>query len=128
MNFLVVFIIAALLGGCSYSSTTTQADSDAKALIGETLTPTPLPVSEQTNDEKKRFSESISGIKGLMGLNEGFDRLDDLMRFYNDDGTLWYEFTFYYDDSDGHFEYENDNFRPYLFQPDYFTLALKITG
>lgn len=67
----------------------------------------------------------IEGKKGLVVLADGYNKPNDFLRFYNEDGSLWYEFTFYYDDSDGKFEYENDEFRPYAFHPDNFLLALK---
>jgi len=50
------------------------------------------------------------------------------VRFYNEDGSLWYEFTFYYDDSDGKFEYANENFNPFAFHPNNFLLDLKSRG
>jgi hypothetical protein len=70
---------------------------------------------------------SIKNSKGLIVLSDRYSKTD-LIRFYNDDGSLWYEFTFYYDDKDGKFEYENDNFAPLAFHQDYFLLALKCTG
>lgn len=70
----------------------------------------------------------IENTKGLLVLNSQRPDRKDFIRFYNDDGTLWYEFTFYYDDSDGKFEYENENFAPFAFHQDYFLLALRIAG
>ncbi|MEZ5423977.1 MAG: hypothetical protein R2682_12925 [Pyrinomonadaceae bacterium] len=70
---------------------------------------------------------SIKNTKGLIVVSKGYGK-NDFVRFYNDDGSLWYEFTFYYDDSDGKFEYENENFEPFAFHPDYFVLALKCVG
>ena len=68
---------------------------------------------------------SIKNTKGLIVVSKVYGK-NDFVRFYNDDGSLWYEFTFYYDDSDGKFEYENENFEPFAFHPDYFVLALKM--
>lgn len=73
----------------------------------------------------KLDSSVIEGRKGLVVLADGYNKPNDFLRFYNEDGSFWYEFTFYYDDSDGKFEYENSEFRPYAFHPDYFLLALK---
>ncbi|MGI8494462.1 MAG: hypothetical protein ACR2L1_04005 [Pyrinomonadaceae bacterium] len=53
---------------------------------------------------------------------------DDFVQIYNEDGSLWHKFTYYYDDSDGKFEYDNENFRPFAFHQDYFVLALKCVG
>ena len=125
MKFLLLLNIAALLWGCSVVSRTPVLEENANALVDAATT---APVSEQSTNEKKRFSESIGGIKGLIVLGEEYNKPNDLIRFYNEDGSFWYEFTFYYDDTDGDFEYRNDNFRPYSFHPDYFTLALKMSG
>ncbi|MEO8648323.1 MAG: hypothetical protein ABI539_04075 [Acidobacteriota bacterium] len=70
---------------------------------------------------------SIKNTKGLIVLSDKYGK-NDFVRFYNEDGSLWYEFTYYYDDSDGKFEYENANFEPFAFHPDYFVLALKCVG
>ena len=51
----------------------------------------------------------------------------DSVRFYNPDGTLWYLFSFYYDDRDGLWDFPNDDFRPLAFHPDYFLLRLAVT-
>lgn len=51
----------------------------------------------------------------------------DSVRFYNADGTVWYLFTFYYDDSDGQWDFPNDSFRPLAFHPDHFLLRLTVT-
>jgi hypothetical protein len=52
----------------------------------------------------------------------------DSIRFYNADGTLWYLFSFYYDDRDGVWDFPNDGFRPLAFHPDYILLRLAVTG
>ncbi|MBK8812482.1 MAG: hypothetical protein IPN69_17370 [Acidobacteria bacterium] len=70
---------------------------------------------------------SIKDTKGLIVLSNKYGK-NDFVRFYNDDGSLWYEFTFYYDDSDGKFEYENEEFGPFSFHQDYFVLALRCVG
>src|SRR5688500_357148 len=64
---------------------------------------------------------SIKGTKGLIVLSDRYSK-NGFIRFYNDDASLWYEFTFYYDDKDGKFEYENDDFAPFAFHQDYFLL------
>jgi len=61
---------------------------------------------------------------GLIVLGKGYSNTD-FIHLYNRDGSLWHKFTFYYDDSDGNFEYANVDFRPFAFHPDYFVLALK---
>lgn len=71
--------------------------------------------------------DSIKNTKGLIVLSDRYGK-NDFIRFYNEDGSLWYEFTYYYDDSDGKFEYANENFTPFSFHQDYFVLALKCVG
>jgi hypothetical protein len=56
------------------------------------------------------------------------DRIDrDTIRFLNADGTLWYQFSFFYDESDGKFDFPNDHFRPWAFKVDNFVLVLAVT-
>ena len=50
----------------------------------------------------------------------------DTVRILNDDASPWYTFTFYYDDSDGKWDYPNPEFQPRGFHPDYFLLALDV--
>lgn len=75
--------------------------------------------------QRDRAERVIRNTKGVLVL--GQFRKGDFVRFYNQDETLWYEFTYFYDDSDGKFEYTNDKFRPFAFHPDYFLLVLKCT-
>jgi hypothetical protein len=91
-------------------------------------------ISDKEANDKERMT-SIKDTLGLItlsdkypsGKNEIKDK-NDFIRFYNEDGSLWYEFTFYYDDSDGEFEYQNDNFRAFAFHPDHFLLSLMCVG
>ncbi|MDQ3634802.1 MAG: hypothetical protein ACR2MD_18570 [Aridibacter sp.] len=82
-------------------------------------------------DENNQRKTSIRNTIGLITLSDKYPtsdkkiNRDDFIRFYNEDGSLWYEFTFYYYDSDGKFEYENDDFRVFSFHPDYFLLSLR---
>src|SRR5690606_17088516 len=64
---------------------------------------------------------------GVISLSDGYSKQDSI-KIYNEDGSLWYKFTYYYDDNDGVFEYHNPNFSPLAFHPDYFLLALKVSG
>lgn len=67
----------------------------------------------------------IGSAFGVLTLADSYER-GDTVRFYNDDGSLWYKFTYYYDDSDGQWDYPNEAFRPRAFHPDYFTLTLDV--
>jgi hypothetical protein len=64
----------------------------------------------------------IENSVGLVVLSED-NREGDFIRFYNEDGSLWYEFSFYYDES-GEFPYANEKFRPRAFRVDYFLMVL----
>ena len=67
-------------------------------------------------------------IEGSIGVVSVVDNIteQDTIRFFDKEGSLWYEFSFFYDDSDGKFDYPNDNFKPLAFHPDNFLLALKV--
>ena len=67
----------------------------------------------------------VDGSIGVVVLGDGYTRTDTI-KLYNADGSLWYRFTYYYDDSDGKFDYPNDDFRPLGFGPDDFLLALEV--
>jgi hypothetical protein len=67
---------------------------------------------------------TTSNSVGLIVLSKNYGD-KDFIQLYNEDGSVWYRFSFYYDDSDGKFEYANAEFQPFAFHPDYFLLALK---
>ena len=94
-------------------------------------TNTPLPPTQITQEASASVQEKFPDIGntiGLIVLNKQGHTKEDFIQFYNQDGSLWYKFTYYYDESDGKFEYANDNFRPFAFHVDYFVLALKCVG
>jgi hypothetical protein len=63
------------------------------------------------------------GVLTLADSGEGRDSI----RFYNADGSQWYVFSFFYDDSDGKWDFPNHDFAPMAFHPDYFLLCLAVT-
>jgi hypothetical protein len=77
----------------------------------------------QRNTPEGRLN--IKNTRGVVVLNK-YGK-GDFVRFYNADGSLWYEFTFYFDESGGKFPYANDDFRPFAFHPGYFLLVLRCT-
>lgn len=86
--------------------------------------------SNKTNSQSMQQGEktqetTLENSLGVISLNEKGYGKDKFINIYNQDGSLWYKFTFYYNDSDGKFEYANENFKPFAFHPDYFVLALK---
>jgi hypothetical protein len=71
---------------------------------------------------------NLAGQLGILTLaDSGPDIGHDSLRLYNVDGTLWYLFSFYYDDSDGRWDFPNNDFEPLAFSPDNFVLALAVT-
>lgn len=106
-----------VLSGCS-TETVNKHISAENAILVKTV-PT---VRQEAQDVG-----SIKNTIGLIVLSDHYGK-DDFVRLYNADGSLWYEFTYYYDDSDGKFEYANKDFEPFAFHQDYFVLALKCVG
>jgi len=88
------------------------------------LMPEVSPVIEQTSKSVEIEYPVIENTIGLVVLSDNYEK-GDFVKIYNEDGSLWHKFTHYYDDSDGKFEYANENFLPFAFHPDYFVLALK---
>jgi hypothetical protein len=82
--------------------------------------------SKQTSRLALEDKLNIRNTIGVVVLNNYSKK--DMVRLYNADGSLWYEFTYYYDDSDGKFEYANDDFKPFAFHQDHFLLVLKCTA
>lgn len=72
------------------------------------------------------FGQNISNSVGVVSLNQKvYNNSDGLIQFFNEDGSVWYEFNFYYDDSDGKWDYPNDDFDVLAFHPDYFLLKVR---
>ncbi|OFY63020.1 MAG: hypothetical protein A3H98_10685 [Bacteroidetes bacterium RIFCSPLOWO2_02_FULL_36_8] len=84
-------------------------------------------VQEIEKNEKthKTNYTKIGDSIGLIVLKDNYCEKDTI-KIYNEDGSLWYKFTYYYDDSDGKFDYPNDEFQPRGFKPDYFVLAMEV--
>ena len=88
----------------------------------------PNPFTLETSPNVRHGFDTIGDTIGVVVLNELKYGEEDFVHFYNEDGSLWYKFTYYYDDSDGEFEYANDDFIPLSFRVDYFRLALRCVG
>jgi hypothetical protein len=68
----------------------------------------------------------VTNLIGVVAVvDSGLGR--DSIRFLDVDGSLWYLFSFYYDDSDGLWDFPNEDFRPLAFHPDHFLLRLGVT-
>ena len=63
------------------------------------------------------------GVISVVTLNDAY--VDDTLRLYNpNDTSLWHQFSFVYDDSDGKYDFEHASFSPFGFHPDYHMLGL----
>lgn len=81
-----------------------------------------LPVLAQQDHFDKQ--QNIQNTLGVIVRSKSYGE-HDFIKIYNADGSLWYKFTFYYDEKNGRFPSQNDSFRPFTFHPSYFLLALK---
>jgi hypothetical protein len=71
---------------------------------------------------------SIEHAIGVITLDRKSYSKERRIQIFNDNGSLWYEFSFYNDDGDRKFDRAKVDFRPFAFHPDYFVLALKCVG
>jgi hypothetical protein len=85
---------------------------------------TPTITTEALPAQVKPAPITLANTLGVVVLSNNY-RENDFIQIYNEDGSLWHRFTFYYDDSDCDFEYDNEDFRPLAFHLDYFLLVLK---
>ncbi|QTY27568.1 hypothetical protein [Flavobacterium sp. CS20] len=76
---------------------------------------------------RKIDTSNFSNKNGLITLKKDFN-IADTLEILNEDGTIWYQFSFKYNDSDGKYDFYNESFRPFAFHPDTFTLALRTTS
>jgi hypothetical protein len=124
INRIIIFcLVLYLLSGCSARSVSVAGlDDQTNELKKADISPTP-----KTPTDKNIPESLVKNTKGVVVLSNKYGK-NDFVRIYNADGSLWYKYTYYYDDSDGKFDYEHDDFSPFAFHPDYFLLALKCTG
>lgn len=80
-------------------------------------------VQEPVRDVRVR-EYLIGDAIGVVALTDRYDK-DDFIHIYNEDGSLWYKFTFYDNEA---VRQTNDDFKPFSFHQDYFVLALKCVG
>ena len=115
IQFAAFIFALTLTVGCSTHAEEPLPEKVSASKDVAVVGPTPVPISI-----------SIKDSKGLIVLNEKYGK-DDTIRIFNDDGSLWYEFTYYYEDRGGKFN-EKSDFAPFSFHPDYFTLGLICVG
>jgi hypothetical protein len=131
MKPILILLFALFLTNCTNQSEILKVKRHSLNKSEPKIVASPSEVNNESTVKtalnEKKYEESIKNAKGLIVLSDQYGK-NDFIRFYNEDGSLWYEFTFYYDDSDGKFEYKNENFQPFAFHQDYFSLALKCIG
>jgi len=107
----------------------TFRDCSTETVSNKVFKESPNKTNSQSMQQGEQTQEvALKNSLGVISLNEKGYGKDEFIHIYNQDGSLWYKFSFYYDDSDGKFEYANENFNPFAFHPDYFVLALKCVG
>lgn len=111
--------LAVILMFICFSCTTSKIQDEQPIIQAQIPQVGEIEMAPQTN-----YTE-IGNSTGIIVLKDNYNK-KDTVKIYNDDGSLWYKFTYYYDDSDGKFDYPNDEFRPYAFHPDNFVLALEV--
>lgn len=131
INPILIFLLALFLTNCTNQSEIVKGKQISADELKQEIAITSAVVNNyptlETAFGEKQYLDSVKNTKGLIVISDQYGK-NDFVRFYNEDGSLWYEFTFYYDDSDGKFEYANENFAPFSFHQDYFVLALKCIG
>ncbi|MEQ8574081.1 hypothetical protein [Fulvivirga sp.] len=125
---LITFIIISL-GIFSCSSNVKEDSSIDQNLTSSALEKkkiTEIDQAEQVSDIPKFDMSNTLGVLSLSSKIEIIE--DDTVRLLNEDGSLWFKFTFYYDDSDGEYDYFKEEFSPFAFHPDYSLLGLIVTA
>lgn len=85
-------------------------------------------VVEATTQNESSNSINVENSIGVLSLNDNVPvTKNDTIKLLNDDGSLWHQFSYFYDDSDGEYDFQYDEFQPYVFHPDYFLLGLIVT-
>lgn len=82
-------------------------------------------IGESSNNPKILDSVLLEGAIGILVIEDNYTEGDTVL-LQNEDGSTWYKFTFFYDDTDGKFEYKNNDFFPFAFNPDHFLLCMKV--
>ena len=97
MKVFLFVILALLFANCSKQSEIAKANTLPANFSKQEIV---LPASEVDNQstakpviDEKRYDNSGKGIKGLIVLNDKGENPKDFIRFYNEDGSIWYEFT-----------------------------------
>lgn len=79
-----------------------------------------MPLSPLPTEYERNFIGNSLGVVTFGGVP---DLRDHWKRLYNDNGSLWFEFSLY--DSELNYEEIRSKLQPFALNPDYFVLALK---
>lgn len=86
-----------------------------------------IPETKQESTNQVSANDTINGAIGVVVVNDNItDR--DTIRLFDKTGSLWYKFSFFYDEDNGRFNHPNEEFSPLSFHPDYFLLVLSVTN
>lgn len=101
-----------------------------KGSIPNVQVPSSVTAKSKTIVKSQLITEiNIDSTLGILSLNPEIEfSKKDTIKLKNDNGSIWYEFSFFYDDHDGEFDFYNPEFQPYSFHPDHFVLGLIVTG
>jgi hypothetical protein len=106
------------------------------ALLSAIVNPDPFRQSRGLHASNSMVGSTLGEVKeisienaiGVIALNKKTYNRERRIQIFNDDGSLWYEFSFYDADPDRQVGQANADFQPFAFHPDYFVLALKCVG
>lgn len=70
-----------------------------------------------------KYCYDIEGTIGVVTKGENFSGRDTI-EIIDKDNRTWFQFSISYDDSDGEYDFENREFLPFSFHPDYGLLSL----
>jgi hypothetical protein len=104
MKPILIFLFALFFTNCTNQPEILKTTQLPPTKTGQKIATSPTEVNNEstvkTALDVKRYEDSIKNTKGLIVLSDQYGK-NDFIRFYNEDGSIWYEFTYYYDDSDG---------------------------
>ncbi|MEZ5306401.1 MAG: hypothetical protein R2684_04565 [Pyrinomonadaceae bacterium] len=81
-------------------------------------------VIESTVSESP-FRKRVDTSFGIVTLGPNYSEADSMIDIENEDGSRWHQFSFYYDDSDGKYDFAREDFHPYHLDPDYSGLGFE---
>lgn len=83
--------------------------------------------AENIGPDRQKYSTNIDGSEGVVVLSEDYGE-NDTVRIFDENGGIWYEFSYYDEAAFDELESINTDFRPFAFHPDYLLLAMRVVG